>query len=144
MFRKPCLPGLLISIGLVGCAADQRATGQPVGCNDGGNCKVAVTVNNCVITVDPPVLSVPGTGTPKKIRWDLASSDGEEYYFRGNGIVFKETNTEFDEPELSKDGKRFTWRDKHSIAGDYRYAVNVTRTGVDPKDCTLDPVISNQ
>ena len=145
MFRKSWLPGLLISIGLLGCGTDPRVHPSMVGCNPGGNCKVAVTVNNCVITVDPDPLPVPDRQRVKSIDWDIASSDGYVYVFRSNGIVFKESNDEFDEPELSNNGKKFTWRDKHSVAGDYRYSVNVARTGKDPKDClTLDPVISNQ
>jgi hypothetical protein len=136
---------LLISIGLLGCGTDPGAQVKTVGCNPGGNCKVAVTVNNCAIKIEPDPLPVPDRGRIKKIDWDIASTDSYEYVFRSNGIAFKKANDEFDQPKLSHNGKSYSWRDKHSVASDYAYAVNVARTGDDPKDCpTLDPVISNQ
>ena len=142
MLKKSWLCAALASIGLLGCAATQMPGLQTVGCNPGDVCKVAVTVVDCNITVDPVDLSVPLPRVRQQIHWDIAGSD---YVFAYNGIVISGMGVEFDQPELSGDGKKFKWRDKHTRPGDYKYSLNVVRTGLNPANCpTYDPRILNQ
>lgn len=132
----------LASIGLLGCAATQTQGLQTVGCNPGGVCKVTVTVVDCSITLDPNDLSVPLPRGRKQIHWDIAGSD---YVFAYNGIVIRDMGGDFDQPELSGDGKKFKWGNKHTVPGEYKYSVNVVKTGLNPANCpTHDPRILNQ
>lgn len=156
MSNKPWLYALLISIGLLGCTTtpDRRAAQQDlqpfaqVGCTPGqGRCFVNLWVTNCAdkngIKADPDPLEVPERGFPKHIRWKIAT---EGYVFASNGIVIKQDpDGEFVEPDLSPDGRVFKLKNKHSKKGTYDYAINVVKTGENPRNCEkYDPVISNQ
>ena len=129
----------LVSIGLLGCESMPRALA--VGCTP-GICKVEVTVVDCVVWVQPPTLDVPQPRGGKNIHWDIVSND---YVFAANGIVIDKPDAEFDLPDLSHPGKKFIWHDKHTKKGEYKYSVNVIKTGVNPRACpTHDPLISNE
>lgn len=109
------------------------------GCNPGGNCSVDVTVGaNCEISVSPDPLDVPLPRGAKSITWTILTSGFE---FAPNGIAFKSPNDEFVDPVLR--GKKFSWKNKHSRAGDYAYNVNVVGPGSNPA-CSLDPLIKNK
>jgi hypothetical protein len=142
MSKKSWLCAALASVGLLGCAATPMQGLQTVGCNAGGVCKVIVTVVDCNITLAPDDLPVPPPRGRKQIHWDIAGSD---YVFAYNGIVIPDPGGEFDQPELSGDGKKFKWGDKHTGPGAYKYSVNVVKTGLNPANCpTRDPRILNQ
>lgn len=142
MLKKSWLCAALACIGLLGCAAKPPPGLQAPGCNPGGVCKVTVTVVDCNITLDPDDLSVPQPRGRKQIHWDIVGGD---HVFAYNGIVISGMGGEFDQPELSGDGKKFKWGDKHTGPGNYKYSVNVVRTGLNPANCpTHDPRILNQ
>jgi hypothetical protein len=139
MSRNLLICATLASIGLLGCQAMPRAAAPY--CNP-GLCRVEVSVVDCVVSLQPDRLPVPERGRGKNIHWDIM---GNEYVFAANGIVIDRPDGEFDARELSHDGKKFKWHNKHTKQGDYKYSVNVIKTGVDPRACpTHDPVISNE
>jgi hypothetical protein len=149
MSKKLWLCAPLLSIGLLGCGAmpDKREIVQPdapVGCNPGA-CFVDVWVNDCdrgEIITRPEKLEVPDRGVAKNIRWRMRS---EGYLFASNGIVIAKPDQEFNEPELIADGTMFKWANRHTKQGEYKYSVNVVKTGLNPKNCTpYDPRIFNE
>lgn len=130
----------IASLALLGCGTMREHSAT--GCTSGGVCKVAVTIENCTITASPETLVVPEPRGLKMIDWYIAT-DG--YVFAANGIAITKPGGEFEQPELSANGKKFKWNDKHTRAGDYKYAINVVKTGVDPRNCpSKDPWISNR
>lgn len=130
----------IASLALLGCGTMREHSAT--GCTSGGVCKVAVTIEGCKITASPHRLVVPAPRGLKKIDWYIATAG---YVFAANGIVITTPGGEFEQPELSAKGNKFTWNDKHTRAGEYKYAINVVQTGVDPRNCpTYDPWISNQ
>ena len=139
MSKKLWICTTLVSIGLLGCDSMPRALAEP--CNP-GICKVEVSVVDCAVSIQPNRLDVPLPRGGKNIHWDIVSDD---YVFAANGIVIDRPDGEFDLPELSNPGKKFKWHDKHTKQGDYKYSVNVIKTGVNPRACpTHDPFIVNE
>lgn len=131
---------VVISFGtaLLGCAS--MSSVLAAGCNPGGNCSVDVTVGaNCAISVSPDPLDVPGPRVAKKITWTIVTNGFE---FASDGIAFKSPNDEFVDP--AHQGKNFSWKNKHTIPGDYAYNVNVVSSGPNPVRCVLDPLIKNK
>lgn len=123
---------------LMGCSSMSGV--MAAGCNPGGNCSVDVTVGaNCAISVSPDPLDVPQPRGAKKITWTIVTNGFE---FASNGIAFKAPNDEFVDPALQ--GKRFSWKNKHTRAGDYAYNVNLIGSGTNPATCSLDPLIKNK
>lgn len=136
--RWLCVP--VASLALLGCGTMREHSAT--GCTPGGVCKVAVTIEKCMITASPDRLVVPEPRGLKKIVWYIAT-DG--YVFAADGIVITEPGGEFEQRELSAKGNKFKWNDKHTRAGNYKYVINVVQTGVDPRNCPpKDPWISNQ
>lgn len=132
---KSCF--IVFSAALVGSFSVSTAIAQ---CNPGGSCKVDVTVGaNCAISVQPDPLDVPGPRRAKKITWTIVEGNFE---FAPNGIEFKSPTNEFEDPD--RQGKRFTWKNKHTQAGDFAYNVNVVSTVPNPTSCKLDPIIRNR
>lgn len=129
---------IALGIALIGCLSMSGV--MAAGCNSGGNCSVDVMVGaNCAISVSPDPLDVPEPRGAKKVTWTIVT-DGFE--FASNGIEFKSPNDEFVEPALQ--GKKFTWKNKHTRSGDYAYNVNLIRLGTNPATCSLDPLIKNR
>ncbi len=64
------------------------------------------------------------------------------FLFSANGIEFKSSNNEFADPEPL--GNRFKWKNKHTRAGSYEYAVNVVRSDNSLSTCSKDPVVNNR
>jgi hypothetical protein len=127
-----------LSAALLGCSS--MSSVMAAGCNPGGNCSVDVTVGaNCAIFVRPDPLDVPEPRGAKKMTWTIVT-DGFE--FASNGIAFKSPNDEFVDPE--RQGKKFSWKNKHTGPGDYAYNVNVVSSGPNPVSCVLDPLIKNK
>ena len=138
MSKKLWLCAPLVSSGLLACGSMLEP--RSVGCT--GVCKVDVTVIDCMVSVNPYTLTVPLPRERTKIHWDIVSDD---YIFATNGIVITNPDGEFDTDDLSQNGKKFKWDDKHTKAGTYKYSVNVVKTGVGPRACpTYDPLIANQ
>lgn len=140
-----------VCIGLAGCAAAPpadkfRQLDAPAGCTPGGAvCFVDVWISSCDssagIASVPEKLDVPDRGIPKNIRFRIRS---EGYVFAYNGIVIKMPDSEFDQPEMAPNGQMFKWQDRHTKKGDYKYVVNVVKTGENPHNCVpYDPLISN-
>lgn len=127
-----------LSAALMGCSSMSSALAA--GCNPGGNCSVDVTVGaNCAIVVSPDPLVVPAPRGAKKVTWTIVTNGFE---FASNGIEFKSPNDEFVDPV--RQGKTFSWKNKHTGPGDYAYNVNVVGSGPNPASCTLDPLITNR
>jgi hypothetical protein len=123
---------------LMGCSSMSAV--MAAGCNPGGNCTVDVTVGaNCAISVTPDTLEVPEPRGAKSITWTIVT-DGFE--FASNGIAFKSPNDEFEDPKSQ--GKKFSWKNKHTRAGDYAYIVNLVGSSPNPATCSLDPLIKNK
>jgi hypothetical protein len=139
------------SLVLGSCAWWDRLT-QPHG---GGNaakavvckekeCRVAVTVSACKITVDPEVLGIAKGVHDVDIVWEITKSPGV-IFPRVNGIFFKEKDRaaaakQFRDPRLLLEGKQFRWKDANIAAGEFQYGVTVVDNG---KACTLDPIVIN-
>jgi len=129
-----------VTVGAVLLGCSSMSSVRAAGCNPGGNCTVDVTVGaNCAITVSPDPLDVPQPRGAKSITWNIVTSG---YVFADNGIAFKSSNSEFEDPEVQ--GNRFKWKNKHTGVGRYEYAVNVVRTDPSPATCSKDPVIRNE
>ncbi len=127
-----------VGVGVVGLMFLPDAAAA--GCNPGGNCTVDVTVGaNCAITVDPDPLDVPQPRGAKSITWKIVTNG---FLFSANGIEFKSSNNEFADPEPL--GNRFKWKNKHTRAGSYEYAVNVVRSDNSLSTCSKDPVVNNR
>jgi hypothetical protein len=127
-----------LSTALLGCSSMSGV--MAAGCNPGGNCSVDVTVGaNCAIFVSPDPLDVPGPRGAKKITWTIVTNGFE---FASDGIAFKSPNDEFVDP--ARQGKSFSWKNKHTGPGDYAYNVNVVSSGPNPVRCVLDPLIKNK
>jgi hypothetical protein len=129
-----------VAAGAVLLALTLMSSATAAGCNPGGNCTVDVTVGvNCAIAVSPDPLDVPQPRGAKSITWNIKTNGFE---FATNGIAFKSPNNEFEDPEAR--GKRFKWKNKHTRAGSYEYAVNVVGSGSNPATCSKDPLINNR
>jgi hypothetical protein len=127
-----------VGAGLLGLTSLSDAA--TAGCNPGGRCTVNVTVGaNCAITVSPDPLDVPEPRGAKSITWNIKSNG---FLFATNGITFKSSNNEFEDPEAR--GNRFKWKNKHTRAGSHEYAVNVVGSGPNPATCSKDPLINNR
>jgi hypothetical protein len=134
--------------GVTGVLAQTQQVATPqANCDGTGPCTVNVTVFQCFITPNPR--SLPVTGKNVLIFWEMAS-DG--YRFNdGDGIKLKQDDSDFDEPAVQDNGKKFKLRDKNSKAMPgqqltYRYNIKVQRQfGSNWFDCPpLDPIIVNQ
>lgn len=107
-------------------------------------CRVAVTVSACTISVDPEVLGIAKGVRDVDIVWEITQSPGVTFA-RENAIFFKERDREaaakqFRDPKLL-DEKKFRWRDSNSGPGKFDYGVNVVENG---KACpTRDPTVIN-
>ena len=128
-----------IAFGLIAGGCAPMRTGAAVNCKDGGACKIVVTVvDDCRISVDPPVLDVYG---PHVIQWDIAGNVSS-YTFADDGIAFKEdTKQEFF--GRSPGPSKFIWIDRNAIArsAPYGYTVKVMKGSTACKP--LDPGIIN-
>ena len=103
---------------------------------------VDVTVNivgsGHSLTVEPDRLDVPA-GVRGPIQWKITNPASEKWKFRRNGIEITNPAGEFDTPRGG--GSRvFTWNNKHTKPGTYKYAVHVERDGV---PVSVDPTILN-
>lgn len=126
---------------LSACKASQGL--MPDDCTP-GQCRLKVKVGeNCALEVIPEHLYVP-PGDAVSILWmiDPPSTDA---HFDTNGISFKpgqNPDQQFDEKRPESGGKAFHWRDKNTLAGRFKYDVNV-RDG-QGRLCHLDPFIYNR
>jgi len=129
---------IVFGTALMGCSSMSAVLAA--GCNPGGNCTVDVRVGeNCAISVTPDTLDVPEPRGAKSITWTIVT-DG--YEFASNGIAFKSPNDEFEDPKLQ--GKKFSWKNRHTRAGDYAYSLNLVGSSPNPATCSLDPLIKNK
>lgn len=115
-------------------AADIEAARKVPGCV-GDKCKVDVTVVDCAITVNPPLLTV--TSKDVDIKWKLKTNG---YEFTENGIEFKVGNSQFSGKAKQGDDT-FKWKDANSDTGVYDYTVELKKK--DGTICRLDPSIVN-
>lgn len=107
-------------------------------------CRVAVTVTACAISVEPEVLGIAKGGRDIDIVWEIRSPGVT--FARENAIFFKEKDRaaaarQFREPRLLDD-RKFRWRDANTGPGEFHYGVNVIDNG---KACApLDPIVINE
>lgn len=138
MARRSRIHAAVVGVGLLACSSMSAVTAA--GCNPGGNCRVDVTVGaNCAITVSPDPLDVPQPRGAKSITWNIKTNG---FVFAPDGIAFKSSNSEFADPEVQ--GNRFKWKNRHTRAGSFEYAVNVIGSGPSPATCSKDPLINNR
>ena len=113
----------------------------PKPCNQ-GTCPIDVNVYvDC--SVSNNILASPERAPIKKgnkdpvIEWTIYKSG---YTFAANGIDFK-GDTQFHDPKLLGDGKRFQWSDTNSDSDPHKYTINLLYNGT---PCPpLDPGIIN-
>jgi|KBSMisStaDraftv2_1062788.scaffolds.fasta_scaffold13165_6 hypothetical protein len=153
MNRTASVAGIAATIavaGLTGCSSMPPGDGSGGGmagshCDGTGVCKVAVSVNRCKIeTPVPDPLVVDKDKRNVVIQWELdhASWIGGNT-FAADGIVIKDGGSQFDQPDSSGAGKKFSLHDKNDVAGDFKYAIHVKSFWYG--DCpVLDPTIKNQ
>src|SRR5262245_39646935 len=103
---------------------------------------VDVTVKTVGIThslvIDPDPIGI-AAGVRGPIQWKITNPASEKWKFRRNGIEIVNPGGEFDDPRGG--GSRvFTWNNKHTKAGTYKYAVHVEKDGV---NVSVDPTILN-
>jgi len=72
------------------------------------------------------------------LSWKIAT-DG--WTFPSNGIAITHPGTEFFDPEVKDNGKRFKWKDKNSPGLTFKYTITVTNGTMTKK---LDPTIVNR
>jgi hypothetical protein len=105
---------------------------------------VAISVNHCVVNTpvpDPIMVNVKGGAN---IQWELdfLSWLGGNT-FADNGIVVKDPKGQFDQPDLSAGGRKYTLHDKNDVYGNFKYTIHVKSSVYG--DCpVLDPTIVNQ
>ena len=87
-------------------------------CNT-GVCKVDVDVTSCVITPNPDPVPVP---EPSNIFWEL-NWVSQFYRFTDDGVKLKTPNSQFDEPELHGNGKKFKLHYKYTSKGTFPYTL---------------------
>ena len=98
--------------------------------------KTVGTTNSLVIDPDP-VRIAPGVRGP--IQWRITNPASEKWKFRRNGIEIVSPGGEFDNPNGG--GSRvFTWNNKHTKPGTFKYSVHVEKDGI---DVFVDPTIMN-
>jgi hypothetical protein len=144
MNSKKWLYVSLASIALIGCAPtamQQNLTQQE--CTS-SVCTIEVAMTGCNISV-PDTLNVRRPHGAKKIEWEIRRSD-TDYIFAANAIVIKQANPPgvLKRPHLSQNGKRFRLDNDHQGPGNFKYEINVVKTGDDPQFCTKDPFIVNE
>lgn len=110
----------------------------------GGECKVRVTLAaDCRIDVVPERLPVPPGGATH-ILWKIDAASAPAL-FDANGISFppgQNPDAQFDEKEMRDAGKTFHWRDQNTLAGEFKYAINLR--DANGRLCHLDPFIQNR
>ncbi len=102
------------------------------------NVTITTTGSAHSITVAPDPVVIP-VGTRGPMQWRITNPAAQGWKFRQKGIDIENPGTEFDRP--SGGGNRvFTWNNKHTTPGSYKYAVRVeNRTA----RADLDPTILN-
>jgi hypothetical protein len=133
--------GLVLA--LAGCSAPGGASLQAMPHCLERECKVLVKVDaSCRLTVQPEHLYVPAGGETH-VHW-MIDPPSTDVVFDVNGIAFKPANNpgQFDQKQLQAQGKQFHWRDMNTLAGEFRYDVNVRNS--QGELCHLDPYIHNQ
>ena len=94
------------------------------------------TTHSLVISPDPVRIAAGDRGP---IQWKITNPASENWKFRHNGIEIANPGGEFDDPRGG--GSRvFTWNNKHTRAGTYKYAVHVEKDGL---NVSVDPTIMN-
>jgi hypothetical protein len=131
---------------LTGCASMEGGGGITTSdpCTAGA-CKVSVDVTSCVITPKPDPLPVKGENN---IFWELNLMSQFYQFLDDKSVALKTTSSEFDQPEVQANGKKFKLHDKNTLAGEnkYPYWIKVQRWIMFQgwTDCPpLDPVIIN-
>lgn len=98
--------------------------------------KTVGTTNSLVIDPDPVRIAA---GVRGPIQWKITNPASEKWKFRRNGIEIVNPGGEFDNP--GGGGSRvFTWNNKHTKPGTFKYAVHVEKDGV---AVSVDPTIMN-
>lgn len=122
MSARTIITAVALAFLAAGCASMRAAV--PGDCKGAGACKIVVTADNCVASVDLDPLNVYG---PHSIQWDLVTSG---YTFADPGITFKnDPNHEFD--PISAGPRKVIWNDKNSFAqsNPYNYRINLLKNG---------------
>lgn len=118
------LAGTLVAVAavLAGC---QTIPGRgPAACND-NVCHIAVKVADCVVTADPPTLTV--SGRDRELHWDLGN-DAAGYTFAANGIAFDDDpKQEFADLHGAEQDRKFVAKDKNTFQHTYKYTIRVTQ-----------------
>jgi hypothetical protein len=147
MDHKALLSTVLVATLATGCCLLPRGDRGPKDhvtaglCKD-RECKVAVNVAACVITVDPEWLGVAKGNRDVTITWEIQHAPGVTFAKEG-GIFFKEADREAASRQFSKPGPagedKFRWSMANNQPGLFHYGVRVVDNG---KPCpVLDPTI---
>ena len=99
-----------------------------------GVCKVAITVNNCVIKTTPDTLPIGKGNHSPVIQWDI-TTPGHSFAPNLQGITINGNPPQFFNSR-NPTPTRFMWNDKNSDAETYKYTIRVKKgdTACPPKD----------
>ncbi len=103
--------------------------------------EVQVTINTTgtahSVTVSPDPLHIP-SNVRGPIQWKITNPASAGWKFQTVGIDIQNPGGEFDQPHGG--GSRvFTWNNKHTRKGSYKYSVRVAG----PANVDLDPTMIN-
>src|ERR1700687_6077888 len=142
MMSKAMLLGVVVTLGLAGCQHHARKpdfSASTLKCG-GQQCDVKVTVDNCVVSVDPEVLDLRQGSGNQDITWKLATDGYTFSTVVTNAIVIKSDDPSGQFHSPSHQGRSITLKFKHKTPGQYyEYGVNVVRTADGQRCSTKDP-----
>lgn len=142
MTTKVWLSVALACGALAGCATEHQRIGNTP-CT-AGTCFVDVTVSNCSVIVDPEQLQVARGNRDAVLHWKLDTASFFAYRFADRGIAFGEAGgNQFHTPQGSAFGREFTWGDRNTTSGKFKYTVNLERRWGGGACPPLDPFVIN-
>jgi hypothetical protein len=110
-------------------------------CTHQNKCEVTITATACSkdgIKADPENLGIHARNKNVNIHWTI-KTPGYTFKKDKEGIVFKESNPEFDDPKWISDTE-YRWRDKNIGTESWDYGIRIFKGA---QECLLDPSIIN-
>ena len=130
--KRILIAAAVLSLLLAGCDFFKRGTGM-------SNEHPVVSVTNGTITVSPDPITFRSRGAVV-IVWSLDDSAAAFKFDDARGISVADTKGEFDDQRVIAQGRKFQVRNKNSIAGRYKYTINLRGPN---GPVSLDPLIVN-
>ena len=116
------LAGTLFAVAAVLAGCQTLSGSRPATCND-NVCHIDVKVADCVVTADPPTLTVGGRN--RELHWDL-DREAVGYTFAVNGIAFDDDpKQEFTNLHAAEQDRKFVANDKNTFQHAYKYTIRV-------------------